>query len=279
MKPQRSGLANRAVAYTLLVAVILIFVAPLYWLATASIKPAEDIYRFPPDWIPNGVFIKNFADAWTTVPFGQFFINSAIVTLGGALLTVVNATLSSYAFTFLRFPFRNAVFYVVLGALMIPGDVALIPNYITVSNLGWVNTYQGIVIPTSASVFGTFLMRQHLRTIPQEIIEAARTDGAGQLRMLFQIVLPMSRPILITTAITALVTEWNHFIWPLIVTNTEEMRTLPVGLLFLKAEEGYQDWGTVMAGTVLVAVPMILAFLFAQRKIIEGLTQGARGAG
>lgn len=274
---KRPRVMSRGLAYACLVVVLLAFVGPLYWLVTAALKPADEIYSFPPNWIPSAIELENFANVFTTVPFGQFFINSTIVTLAGAAITVVNASLSAYAFTFLRFPLRDAIFYVMLGALMIPGDIALIPNYITVSNLGWLNTYQGIVIPTSASVFGTFLMRQHMRTIPREIIDAAHTDGAGHLRMLMQIVLPMSKPILIATGITALVNEWNQFIWPLIVTNTDNMRTLPVGLLFLNSETGYQSWGTLMAGTLLVALPMLIAFIVAQRHIIEGLTASARG--
>lgn len=272
---RRAG--GKLVAYVLLIAVILAFLGPLYWLATSAVKPSGEIYRYPPQWIPSMLYLQNFSSAWTAVPMGRFFLNSVIVTIAGAGLTVINASLSSYALTFVRFPFRDVVFYIMLGALMIPGDVALVPNYITVSSLGWINTYQGLVIPISASVFGTFLMRQHMRTIPTEVIDAARTDGAGHLRMLLRIVLPMSRPILITTAIISLVGEWNQFIWPLIVTNTDDMRTLPIGLVFLKAEEGYQDWGAIMAGTVLVALPMVLLFIVAQRQIIEGLTGSSRG--
>ena len=265
-RPARAGL------YVLLLVALLTFLIPLYWLASSALKPTADIYRFPPSWIPRTLHLANFATAWNAVPFGHFFVNSLIVSLAGTALTVINASLSSYALTFIRVPFSNLVFYIILGALMIPGDIALIPNYVTISNLGWLNTYQGIFLPASGSAFGTFLMRQHLRTIPLEVVEAARVAGAGHASLLLRIVLPMSKPILITTAVVSLVTEWNQFIWPLIVTNTSQMRTLPIGLLFLNTQEGYQDWGSVMAGTVMVALPMVVAFVIAQRQIVEGLT-------
>ncbi len=268
--------AQRSVLYTLLGVVMLAFLLPLFWLISSAVKPGPEITAYPPVWLPSALHWQNFASAWTSVPFGQYLINSIIVTLAGTALTTINAALSAYALTFVRFPFKEVIFYVMLGALMIPGDVALVPNYITISNLGWLNTYQGIIIPTSAAVFGTFLMRQHMRTIPSEIIDAAKMDRAGHWHRMTRIVLPMSRPILITTVVISLVGDWNQFIWPLIVTNTDSMRTLPIGLTFLRSAEGSSDWGPIMAGTLMVALPMIIVFIVAQRQIIQGLTQGAR---
>lgn len=267
---------GRTVLYVVLLCAILVFIGPLFWLLTSAFKPEDEIYAYPIKWLPSRVEYENFIHAWQAVPFGRFILNSVIVTVAGTILNVLNASLSSYALTFVKFPFREAVFYVMLGALMIPGDVHLVPNYITVSNLGWTNTYQGLVIPTSAAVFGTFLMRQHMRTIPRELIDAAKTDRAGHLRIMFQIVLPMSKPILITTTVVTMVGEWNQFIWPLIVTSTNSMRTLPIGLMFLKSEEGTQSWGSIMAGTLMTALPMLIAFAIAQRQIISGLTSSAR---
>lgn len=268
--------ARRTILYVLLGCCILTFLGPLYWLVTSAIKPEAEIYAYPPKWLPTSVEYQNFVHAWRAAPFGRFFVNSLIVTCCGTAITLLNASFSAYALTFLKFPFREVVFYVMLGALMIPGDVHLVPNYITIANLGWTNTYVGIFLPTGSSVFGTFLMRQHMRTIPREVIDSAKTDRAGHLQILLRIVLPMSKPILITTLVVTLIGEWNSFIWPLIVTSTNSRRTLPIGLLFLKSQEGTQSWGAIMAGTLMTALPMIIAFIVAQRQIVAGLTSSAR---
>lgn len=261
--------------YVVLVVVGVIMVGPLYWLFTSALKSNGDIYTFPPTWIPTSFQWSNFTDAWTSAPFGNFYVNSIIVTVCGTSLKVVNAVLTAYAFVFLRFPFKRVLFLFVLGALMVPGHVTLLPNYLTVSDLGWINTYQGIIIPGAGSAFGAFLLRQHMLTLPDEIIDAAKIDGANHLRILLQVVLPLSRPMLVTVTIVSLVTEWNDYIWPLIVTNTDTMRTLPVGLLMLKDQEGYTNWGAVMAATVFVVLPVLVVFFLAQRQIVAGLTQGA----
>jgi multiple sugar transport system permease protein/sn-glycerol 3-phosphate transport system permease protein len=261
--------------YSALAVAGLLFIAPLYWLFSSALKQNNEIYHFPPEWIPSSFHVENFSNAWNAAPFGDFFINSLIVTAGGAAIKLVNATLTAYAFVFLRFPFKNVLFLVMLGALMVPNNVTLIVNFITVSNLGWVNTYLGLIIPSAGSIFGMFLLRQYMMTLPRDIIDAAKVDGAGHLRVMWQIVLPMCKPMLVTVGIIAIVDMWNDFIWPLIITNTEDMRTLPIGLLYLKNTEGLDDWGAIMAGTVMVALPMLILFLFAQRHIVRGLVGGA----
>jgi sn-glycerol 3-phosphate transport system permease protein len=266
---------RRVFLYILLAAVGIIMVGPLYWLFTASLKPSADIYTFPPAWWPTSLQWRNYVEAWESAPFGDFYVNSLVTTIVGTLLEVTNAVLTAYAFVFLRFPFKRALFGVLLAALMVPGHVVLLPNYLTVSDLGWINTYQGIIVPSAASAFGAFLLRQHMLTLPEEVIDAARVDGAGHLRRMFSVVLPLSRPMLLTVTIVSLVGKWNDFVWPLIVTNTDSMRTLPVGLLMLKNSEGYVNWGAVMAATVFVVLPVLVVFFIAQRYIVAGLTQGA----
>ncbi|NEE00740.1 carbohydrate ABC transporter permease [Phytoactinopolyspora halotolerans] len=275
-RPARDGSTmQRVLLYVALAFAALLFVGPLYWLFSSALKEPGEIYSFPPDWIPSSAHWENFSGAWNAAPFGDFFINSMIVTAGGAAIKLVNATLTAYAFVFLRFPFKNVIFLVMLGALMVPNNVTLIVNYITVSNLGWVNTYLGLIIPSAGSIFGMFLLRQYMMTLPREIVEAARVDGAGHMRTMWQVILPMCKPMLVTVGIIAVVDMWNDFIWPLIVTNTVEMRTLPIGLLYLRTTDGYENWGGIMAGTVMVALPMLILFLFAQRQIARGLTGGA----
>lgn len=274
-RPQRTPRPVRAVQYVLLVAVAAVFLGPLYWLVTTSLKAPDEIYQAPPEWWPSALTWENFGLAWDAAPFDRFFLNSTVATVAGTALKAANAVLTAYAFVHLRFPFKNVLFLGVLGAMMVPGHVVLLPNYLTVASLGWINTYAGLIIPGIGSAFATFLMRQHFLTLPREVTDAASVDGAGHLRTLWQVVLPMSRPMLITVLVITAVEEWNQFVWPLIVTNTVEMRTLPVGLLLLKDQEGPTNWGTIMAGTALVLAPMLVIFFVAQRWIVGGITAGA----
>jgi multiple sugar transport system permease protein/sn-glycerol 3-phosphate transport system permease protein len=265
----------RAVQYVLLLAVAAVFLGPLSWLVTTSVKAPDEIYQAPPEWWPSALTWENFGLAWDAAPFDMFFLNSTVATVAGTALKVANAVLTAYAFVHLRFPFKNVLFLGVLGAMMVPGHVTLLPNYLTVASLGWINTYAGLIIPGIGSAFATFLMRQHFLALPREVTDAASVDGAGHLRTLWRVVLPMSRPMLITVVVITAVEEWNQFVWPLIVTNTVEMRTLPVGLLLLKDQEGPTNWGTIMAGTALVLAPMLVIFFVAQRWIVGGITAGA----
>jgi multiple sugar transport system permease protein/sn-glycerol 3-phosphate transport system permease protein len=266
---------GRVALYLALAVVGLAAIIPVYWLLSSSVKPSGEIFVFPPRWIPTAFHWQNFVDAWHSAPFGRMYINSLVVTVVGTAGEVCVAVLSSYAFVFLRFPRKNVLFGVFLAAMMVPGTVVLLPNFMTVAQLGWVNSYAGLIVPGFGSVFAMFLLRQHMMTLPKEINEAARVDGAGHLRILWSIVLPLSRPMVVTVMIVTLVSKWNDFIWPLIVTNTDSMRTLPVGLLMLKSDEGYVNWGAVMAATCFVVIPVLVVFFFAQRQIVAGLTQGA----
>ncbi|MFF2652262.1 carbohydrate ABC transporter permease [Streptomyces sp. NPDC058045] len=276
-RPRRTlaARARRLGLYLLLVLVALIAGGPLYWLITSALKTNPQIYSYPPHWIPTELRWSNFADAWRAAPFGHFFLNSLVVSVVGTVIELAAALLCAYAFVFLPFPGKKWLFLFLLGAMMVPGHVTLLPNFLTVAQLGWVNTWAGLIAPGLGSVFGTFLLRQHMLTLPAEVMDAARIDGAGHLRILTRIVLPMSRPMVITVALVVLVTKWNDFIWPLIITSSDDMRTLPIGLLFLRDQETYANWGAILAGTVMVIVPVLVVFFLAQRYIIAGLTQGA----
>lgn len=271
----RRGIVTQVVLYLLLGAAALVFAIPLFWLFTSALKSNADIYKWPPLWLPVPPNFQNFADAWRAAPFGQFLVNSLITAIVGAAAKVVLACTCAYAFAFLKFPGKNKLFLVLLTAIMVPGNVTFVVNYLTVGYLGWINTYAGLIVPGIGSVFGTFLLKQHMESLPREIMESAEMDGAGHLRRLIYIVLPLSRPILVTVALIALIDDWNSFIWPLIVTNSASMRTLPIGLYFLNQTDGVNNWGVVMAGTVVVLLPMLIIFLLAQRLIVGGLTHGA----
>lgn len=264
---------TKVILYLALAVIVLLYVFPAFWLVTSAFKADSEVYRWPPQWLPSSLHWENFQKAFNDVPFTRFLINSIVVTVIGTALVLYNACMSSYALVFIKFKYAGLVFVFFLGALLLPGDLHLIPNYITVANLHWLDTYQGLIIPTSAAVLGTFLLRQNMRTIPQEIIDAAKMDRAGHWTMLTRIVLPMCRPMVVTIAIVTMIGEWNRFIWPLIITNSNDLRVLPIGLLYLKDEEGTQNWGAIMAGTLLTALPMVIAFIFAQKQIIQGLTR------
>ena len=263
------------VQYILLIVTALIFVVPLFWVFSASLKDLREIYTVPPVWIPTEPKFSNYSEAWDSAPFGRFYLNTIITTFFGVALEVVNAVLTAYALVFLRFPGKNLVFIVMLAALMVPIHVTILPNFLTIASLGWVNTYQGIILPGASVAFGAFLLRQHFLTLPREIPEAARLDGASHLQILWYVILPISRPMLVTVALVSVVTKWNDFLWPLISTNSENMRTLPIGLSYLFSAEGASQWGLIMAATIFVIVPVLLLFLRWQKHIVSGLTSGA----
>jgi sn-glycerol 3-phosphate transport system permease protein len=255
--------------------VVVIMGLPLYWVATGALKTNQEIYTFPPVWIPRQPQWGNFVEAWQAVPFGRFFVNSIVTTLGAVALELLFALLSAYALVFVRARGKGLVFAVVIAALLVPGTVTLLPNYLTVGRLGWINTYQGLIIPVAAVAFGVFLFRQHFLTLPRDLLDAARLDGCGHLGLLRHVVVPLSQPVIVTFLVIYLVAHWNDFLWPLVVTNRLEWRTVPVGVAYLYQVEGVQNWGPILAGTVMALVPMLLVYVVAQRWIVKGIGGGA----
>ncbi|WP_193103798.1 carbohydrate ABC transporter permease [Brachybacterium sp. FME24] len=257
------------------VATIAVFLVPIYWLFSSSLKPSGDIYSWPLQWIPTQLTLDNFVSAWNSAPFDRFFLNSIVTTAVGTLLELTLAILCAYAFVFVDFRFKKIAFGLIIASMMLPGHVTLIVNYITIANLGWLNSYQGIILPGIASAFAMFLLYQYMRTIDKDILQAAEIDGAGHIRRMLTIVVPLSTPMILTATLIVMVGKWNEYVWPLIVTSTADMRTLPIGLLFLRSQEGYSNWGAIMAGAVFVSLPMLILFFLAQKRIIGGLAAGA----
>ncbi len=272
---RRGGGAGTVLQYALLLLAALIFLVPMFWMATASVKSLQEVYTFPPVWVPTQPRWENYPNAWNAAPFTRFYANTLITTILGVGFEIINAALTAYALVFLRFPGKNLIFIVLLTALMIPVQVTILPNYLTIASLGWLNTYQGIILPGASVAFTAFLLRQHFLTLPTEILEAARLEGAGHLQLLTRIVLPLSRPVLVTGTLISVVAKWNDFLWPLIVTNRLDMRVLPIGLSYLFDREGNSQWGIIMAATIFVVAPIVVLFIWAQRHIISGLTAGA----
>ncbi len=258
----------------MLVAVVLVGI-PMYWMLLAAFKTNQEIFTAPPTWIPLAPTLDNFPAAWQQAPFGNFYVNSIVYTVIGGSVKILQAIFSAYAFAFLRFPRKNLVFLLLLMALMIPEEFTVLPNFLTLANFGWIDTYQGLLLPGFVSAFGTFLLRQHFLGLPREVLDAARVDGANHLRTLWNVVLPMSRPVLATLLLLTAVQRWNDYLWPLIITNSTEMRTLSVGMALLFQKETGTLWGVVMAGTLYVVLPVLVLFLLVQRHIVEGIAAGA----
>ena len=259
----------------LLLTVLVVFL-PLLWMALSSFKLPSEITTLEPKLLPQQPTLHNYREVLDRVPLVLFFRNSLIVTVVASVVKVTLALMSAYALVFVRFPFKNALFIIILVALMVPPQVSMLPNYLTISALGGRNTLWGIILPGLGTAFGTFLLRQQFKTLPPSLLEAAEMDGAGHWRRLWQIVMPVSAPTVATVALVTIVTEWNDYLWPLVITDRPETMTLPVGLSLLQTmETNTGAYGILMAGAVMVIVPVLIVFAALQRYIVAGLTQGS----
>ena len=272
-------LARRAISslasHTVLLAATVLIGLPFFWMIATSLKSDVEVGLFPPVWIPQQLLFSNYVEVWNAAPFGTFYINSMITTFSGLILEVIIGSLSAYAFARIEFPHRDTLFIVVLATMMIPGEIALVPNFITLKNLNWINTYQGMVIPYVSSAFGCFLLRQAFLGLSQDFFDAAKIDGAGHLRIFTSIALPMVRPVVATFALFLFISKWNAYLWPLIVTNTWSMRTLPIGLVMVREAEGTNlGWQHHMAASLYVLLPILIVFFIAQKQLIEGIARG-----
>jgi len=270
----------RYLLYGIAIVTSAVMIGPLYWMLATSFKVPSAVFAAPPQWIPSPWTLANYRDVFTLLPFARYFLNSVVVTGGIVVLNIVFDLAAAYAFAKLRFPGRDFLFFTLLITLMVPFQVNLIPLFRIMVSLHrispvlGVNTYFGLIAPSAIQVFGIFLLRQFIRTIPDEILDCARVDGASEFTILRSIVFPLAVPGLATLAIFTFLGAWNDFLWPLLITQTDQMRTLPVGLALLARRQEI-NWGDTMAGTAITALPMIAVFLVLQRRFIEGLTQGA----
>ncbi len=248
--------------------------APLTWMVSVSFMPSGQASQFPPPLLPSQSTLANYHALFARTGMGRNFINSLLVSVGITLGSLLFNTLAGYAFAKLRFAGRERIFQTLLAALVIPAQVAMLPLFLLMKQMGLVNTFGGVVVPALASVFGIFLVRQYARSIPDELLEAARIDGASEARIFFQIVLPMLKPVLVTLAIFTFMGAWNDFMWPLIVLTDQEHYTLPVALASLSREH-IMDVEMMMAGAVVTVLPVLLLFLVLQRYYIQGLLLGS----
>jgi multiple sugar transport system permease protein len=275
---------GKTIIYVLLLIGSIIFVAPFVWMVTASLQDVSDMFRWPPSWIPRNPSLDNYIDFFRQERIGRFFFNSAFVALTVTALQLFTSSLAAYTFAKRQFPGRNLLFILVLGTMMIPGQVTLIPNYVILKHIplfggndwignggsGWLDSYWGLIVPQAASAFGIFLMRQYMMSIPNDLLDAARIDGAREFRIFWEVVMPLCRPALAALGIFTFTYQWDDFFWPLIIITSEELRTLPLGLA-LFVVKNRTAWDLLMAGSVIATVPVLIVFLFFQRHYIRGI--------
>jgi multiple sugar transport system permease protein len=267
-----------------MVACAVLWLLPAVWVFVTSLKLTQNIVRLPPEWIPWPATLAHYVEVLfsssRTARIGRAFLNSTIVSLGTVALVLLTAAMAAYPLARMRFPGRDLIFVLFVGSLMIPNAVVLVPQYILTERLGWLSTYQGLIVPEAATTFafGVFLLRQFFLTLPAELEDAARIDGAGPWRIFTRIVLPLSQPVLGALAIFAFRSAWNDFLWPLIAVNKPDMFPLPVALALLRSAYSSESYGPIMAGATLSALPLLIVFLVANRRIVEGVrVSGLKG--
>lgn len=272
----RNLLAAAVSAYLPMILAVVVVALPLVWMVLSSFKTIPEIITTHPALLPQSLDPANYIEAGQRIPFGRLFLNSTIVTVLGAGIKVVLAIFTAYALVFVRFPFKNLVFGGILVTLMVPPQVALLPNFVLIQGLGGANTYWGIILPGLGTGFGTFLLRQNFLSLPRSIVEAAEIDGAGHWQRLWKVIVPICAPAIATVALVSIVFEWNDYLWPLVIITDPSMMTLPVGLTQLvNSEANALSYPLAMAGSVAVIIPILIVFTALQRYIIAGLTQGA----
>ena len=275
----RTSPVRTALRYALLVLLALIFISPLIFMIVTSFKTRANAVSLPPDWIPNPFTTQAYESIFSArgTPVLRWFANSLVAALANSALVVATAAMAAYALARMQFKGRGIVFGLIIATLFVPPVILIIPNYLIVGEMGWLNTLAAVTIPTAASAFGVFFLRQFFVSIPEELEEAARLDGANAWAIFTKVVLPLSRPALATLALLALLTNWNDFLWPVYVLFSPEMQTLPAGLSTLQSANAVR-YDLLMAGAVIASVPVLVMFVFLQRFIIEGVSRsGLKG--
>lgn len=259
--------------YGLVIIGAIITALPFLWMFLSSFKSNSDIAAIPTRWLPEMWIVQNYSVIWDMMPFARFYLNSIIVGMSQTLGVLLISSLAAYGFARIKFWGRDVVFFLYLSTIMIPGWVTLIPAFTIIRNLGWLNTYQGLIIPGMSSAMATFLLRQFFRAVPQDLEDAAFVDGASRLRIYAQIIVPLAKPALLTVGLMTFMGSWNSLTWPLIISQSEDMQTLPLGLARLALMNGWVriEWGPLMAATLLSILPIVIIYIFLQQYFIRGI--------
>lgn len=275
--PPIDRLVGRGALYALLIAGALLMLFPFAWMVSTSLKPDQELFVTPPRLLPSPFRPDNYARVAEMFPLGRFLLNSLVVAIVSTTLQILTSAMAAYAFARLRFRGRDLLFFAYLATLMVPIQVTIVPLFVEMRFLGFVNSYPGLILPGIASAFGTFLLRQAFLSLPHELEEAAFIDGASHLTVFRRIVLPLSRPALAAFTVFAFMASWNSFLWPLVVTSSQDLMTLPVGLSNLHGQYA-TAWNLVMAGATISVIPIIAVYALAQRHVIRGVAlSGLKG--
>lgn len=258
------------VAHVLLILGGLVMIGPFLWMVHSSTLPTSEAYRYPPVLFPSYRAWENYERALSLVPFARFFLNSAIVAVAITLAQLFTCSLGAFAFARMRFPGRNILFLAYLATMMVPFEVTLIPSFIIIRELDWIDTYPALIVPFVFSAYGTFLLRQFFMSVHRDLLDAARVDGAGFFEIYWRIFLPLAGPALAALGVFVFLHFWNSFFWPLVVTNSLDMRTVPIGLALFQGRDSIQ-WNLMMAATTIAVVPTLIVFLVAQRYFVRGI--------
>ena len=273
-KSTGGALALQILNHAALGLVALLFLFPFFWMVSNALRSNAEVLAIPVRILPSVFEWNNFAVTWTQLPFGRFFLNSLIVSGSVTVITVIVSCLSGYAFARLKFPGRDALLMAYLGTLMVPAIMLIIPLFLIVNSLGMVNTFQGVILPVAFGTFGSFLLRQFFLSIPMELEEAARIDGASRLRILISIIVPLSMPAIGLLSLFTFIGQWNNFLWPLIVMTGADNATLPVGLTLFQTQQG-TAWNYIMAGATLSMLPGIILAIILQKLIYNSIALNA----
>lgn len=263
-----------ALTYVLLTAMAMVVLFPLIVLLSASLKPAADIFAYPPRIIPRAFSLENYTGALQRAPLGRYLLNSFLTASGITIGQLFTAALAAFAFARLNFPAKSALFWAVIATYMVPWELTLIPNYLTISGWRMLDTYWGLTLPFMAGAFGIFLLRQNFKQVPEEYFDAAKIDGATSVQQLWHVALPLARPAVGALALLTFLSGWNQYLWPLLATSSNTWRTAQIGLRFFLVDQEGSNYGFVAAGAIIVLAPTLIAFIALQSAFVRGLAVG-----
>jgi multiple sugar transport system permease protein len=264
---------TRVLLYLAIAGLFILVVFPFYWMIVTSLQPQDAVFNVPPQLWPRHVTFQNYIDAWNSAPWLRYFGNTLFVAVAATSISLVTSSLAAFAFACIDFKGKEALFSLVLSVLMIPAATTLIPNFLIIRTLGWYDKFYALIIPFAASVFGIFLLRQYFMSMPKELWEAAQIDGASRLRYFRSIALPLAKPAIVTIAINSFLGSWTSFLWPTVMTQSQDKQLIEVALNAFLGEKG-QQWSQLAAASVFTTIPIVILFFFVQRQFIEGIGGG-----
>lgn len=264
---------NRVLLYLAIAVLFVLVVFPFYWMIVTSLQPQDAVFSMPPELWPKHLTFQNYIDAWNSAPWLRYFGNTLFVAIASTLISLITSSLAAFAFASIEFWGKEGLFNLVLSVMMVPTTTTLIPNFLIIRTLGWYDTFYALIIPFAASVFGIFLLRQYFMSMPKELWEAAQIDGASRLRFFRSIALPLAKPAIVTIAINSFLGAWTSFLWPTVMTQSQNKQLIEVALNAFLGEKN-QQWAQLAAASVFTTIPIVVLFFFVQRQFIEGIGGG-----